>query len=141
MNKFELGDKVVCIDSYQSFPKLVHGKVYNVIQQDDKFVKLLEHSVSFFASRFELADPMSHLYDNEKPFGLLSEEEQQYMEGLRTRDIQIFSGSNWRTKKHDRFGHATTYRVKRPPERVSITSLTGTVEMKDGKPDWSTYKE
>lgn len=141
MNKFKKSDKVVCVNACNSYPKLTKGKVYNVIRHDQNAVKLLEHSVVFCSSRFKLVDPMSHLYDNEKPFGLLSEEEQNHLK-IDISKIEWFNPKGkWVNKPSPDFSNNQTYRLKRPPERVSITSLTGTVEMKDGKPDWTTYKE
>ena len=140
MSKFKKGDKVVCVEPTIS-DQLVRGQTYTVTRVRDDLVYVNGSNFSWIERRFKLADCMSHLYDNEKPFGLLSKEEQQYIRN-NMRSLEWYAQSGiWRNKVGQSIQKNSVYRVKRPPERVSITSLTGTVEMKDGKPDWTTYKE
>lgn len=141
MKKFNVGDKVVCTDSGITTNSLVVGQTYTVTKVDGDLVYVDNGKFGWLFFRFKLDDSMDHLYDNEKPLGLLSKKEQDHLKKKRL-SLEFYNPQGvWKEKKGGYMSLNVAYRLKRPPERVSITSLTGTVEMKDGKPDWATYKE
>ncbi len=53
----------------------------------------------------------------EKAFGLLTEEEQEYMKGFK---LEIFDGDSWITKNYDTFSNMHTYRIK----KIEINNLS-----------------
>ncbi len=55
----------------------------------------------------------------EKPFGLLTEEEQEYMKSFK---LEIFDGDSWITKNYDTFSNMHTYRIK-PIEINNLSEL------------------
>lgn len=158
MTDFKVGDKIRLIESFSSsIVATNHGN--SILKKGD--VAVVAHPPSpniigpvisvrlscgaiargLRASRFEKVNDMDHLYNNEKPFGLLSKEEQKYLRENQNSSEYFCSAGKWQDKVGSYFSLSNSYRLKKPPERVSITSLNGTVEMKDGKPDWSTYEE
>lgn len=159
MSKFKVGDKVKLIHPCSGSKIYTHcgrkqfplGSIATIIKAEyigadkDSFVdielKCGTIATGVFSYRFKKVNDMDHLYDNEKPFGLLSEEEQQHLKTHEDQGILYFDGKNWVNSFLGSFSGHIAYRLKHLPERVTVTSLTGTVEMKDGKPDWSTYKE
>ena len=58
---------------------------------------------------------MKHLQDNTKPFGLLSEEEQEYLRGLDIGDIEIFTVQGWAGVLNKPLWKDVAYRVKPKP--------------------------
>jgi len=57
----------------------------------------------------ELIEKLKH---NEKPFGLLSEEEQECLKKVGYKNCQIFDEEGWKDKKGSKFYSSSTYRIK-----------------------------
>lgn len=92
--------------------------------------------------RFKLTSDKG-MTENEKPFGLLSEAEQKILEDAGMENCERFNlNGDWEDMGvYSGFSKSSTYRLKKQPPRVKVSDLEGTVEMKDGKPDWDSYTE
>ena len=58
---------------------------------------------------------MKHLQDNTKPFGLLSEEEQEYLRGLDFSELEVFYFKEWVRVLNKPLWDHVAYRVKPQP--------------------------
>lgn len=137
---FKAGDKVRCTEVDLGFSNLYNvGEVYTVTLWEGT-IPVVDKGMNGYSANWELVIDMT---ENEKPFGLLSEAGQKILEDAGTKNCERFDlDGNWVDMGVCfGFSKSSTYRLKKQPPRVKVSDLEGTVEMKDGKPDWDSYTE
>lgn len=138
---FKEGDKIRCVES--DILEYVKGEVYVVGRGAFAHLSLRNESGQYigtgYSADWELVAPEIDMSDNRVPFGLLTEEEQKALKGWDGVIAAYQTTGNWINTLSPRWGTAITYRTV--PKPIPVSDLKGTVKMKDGKPDWSTYSE
>ena len=125
--KFKVGDTVRCVDS-QYASGLTAGQIYVVKDTLKNMIVVDRDQYYWNASRFELVEDQWSEWESHRVASYHS----QWYEDC---DYEKFFTRN---------SMCTTSKVRiklKPVAVVKVSDLKGTVEMKDGKPDWSTYEE
>jgi len=116
MSKFKVGDKVKCIKDIMFFTNN-HGKSHGVVScayDGGSFIKIDEHSISWNADMFEIADDWS-IYNNDKPLSELTDEQVGKLV-KHSGGVETFDGSFWYVVE-PQWSVNTIYRAKQKSER------------------------
>lgn len=133
-HNFKVGDRVrVVVPSINSdtlpigFETVILGFNYSLVSVHQKDGDI----GNWYPSRFELIEKEWSEWEHVSSVRNHS----QYYEGCG------FQREYKRDSRGNTYSSKVSINLKDKPKTVKVSELKGTVEMKDGQPDWSTYRE
>ena len=121
MSKFKVGDKVKCVVGVDCFTAN-HGADYGVVSfvnSNGTFIKIDGHTIKWSVGMFELVQDEWSVYNNDKPFYELTDEQRGMLfnHHFHGGDIDYNDTIGWSSSEFPEWGMHTTYRAKQKSER------------------------
>lgn len=139
---FKEGDRIRCTYSENEMYYKAGDEFTVCLKGGSLSINTPKGYVNGYTGDWELVEPID-MTNNRVPYGLLTEEEKEVLQGWDGEYEYYVNGfvPDWKKVKGPAFLFTGVYRTVPKPKAIPVSDLKGTVEMKDGKPDWSTYSE